>query len=530
MKLSIKAGATSQSVNVFIQNSTSTTGAGLTGLAFNTASLTAYYSFSGASAGSVVIALATLATLGTAWSTGGFLQIDSTNMPGWYRLDLPNAVLAAASGRSVSIHLQGAANMAPCPIEIELTGWDNQDAVHGGMSALPNTAVTTNASLLTSGAGTDQISNASGKVLLQATQTGVTIPTVTTLTNLPSIPANWLTAAGINAGALNGKGDWLLAANVPSNFAALGISVAGKISEVVLCDTLTTYTSNTPQTGDSFARLGAPAGASVSADIAAIKSDTGTILTDVNTGAGAIYTRLGTPAGASMSADIASVKSSVGSVTGAVGSVTGAVGSVTGAVGSITGVTFPSGFSTLTTAAIATAIFTDTTAGDFTTPGSLGHIVITQLGGTFTTTSSSIFTVAALANGPAGGGGGGGGATTAQIWQDLLSSADFATPGSIGALLKANVIPPVTSIPNFPFFLALNSDGRSPAIGKAGFISASRSIDGGAFAPCTNTATETGNGCYQINLSTQDLAYTNSVLLLFAAPGCETTILTIVPN
>ena len=40
-----------------------------------------------------------------------------------------------------------------------------------------------------------------------------------------------------------------------------------KVQGVVLVDTLTTYTGNTPQTGDSFARLGAPAGASVSADI-----------------------------------------------------------------------------------------------------------------------------------------------------------------------------------------------------------------------------------------------------------------------
>lgn len=61
------------------------------------------------------------------------------------------------------------------------------------------------------------------------------------------------------------------------------------------------------QTGDSFARLGAPAGASVSADVAAIKSDTGAILTDVNTGAGAIYTRIGAPSGASIAADIAAV-------------------------------------------------------------------------------------------------------------------------------------------------------------------------------------------------------------------------------
>ena len=49
---------------------------------------------------------------------------------------------------------------------------------------------------------------------------------------------------------------------------------SGKIDEV------SALTGNTAQTGDSYARLGGPAGASVSADIAAIKSDTGAILTD----------------------------------------------------------------------------------------------------------------------------------------------------------------------------------------------------------------------------------------------------------
>jgi hypothetical protein len=37
---------------------------------------------------------------------------------------------------------------------------------------------------------------------------GIAVGTVTTLTNLPAIPANWITAAGITAAALNGKGDW----------------------------------------------------------------------------------------------------------------------------------------------------------------------------------------------------------------------------------------------------------------------------------------------------------------------------------
>lgn len=67
-------------------------------------------------------------------------------------------------------------------------------------------------------------------------------------------------------------------------------------------------------TGDAYARLGAPAGASVSADIAAVKSETDTILTDVNTGGGAIYSRLGAPAGASIAADIAAVKVDSGAI------------------------------------------------------------------------------------------------------------------------------------------------------------------------------------------------------------------------
>jgi hypothetical protein len=45
------------------------------------------------------------------------------------------------------------------------------------------------------------------------------------------------------------------------------LTTSGKVDGVILTDTLTTYTGNTPQTGDSYARLGAPAGASVSADI-----------------------------------------------------------------------------------------------------------------------------------------------------------------------------------------------------------------------------------------------------------------------
>ena len=68
-KLKITAGTTSKLVKIFVPNSSSTTGAGLTGLVYNTAGLTAYYLREGAGA-TVAIALATQ-TLGT-WATGGF--------------------------------------------------------------------------------------------------------------------------------------------------------------------------------------------------------------------------------------------------------------------------------------------------------------------------------------------------------------------------------------------------------------------------------------------------------------------------
>jgi hypothetical protein len=51
-----------------------------------------------------------------------------------------------------------------------------------------------------------------------------------------------------------------------------------KVQGVVLADTVTTLTGHTAQTGDAYARLGAPAGASVSADVAAIKTDSGNLI------------------------------------------------------------------------------------------------------------------------------------------------------------------------------------------------------------------------------------------------------------
>lgn len=118
MKLIIKKGTTSKRVGLFIQDSSVTTGAGLTGLVFNSASLTAYYwREDEGNANATAITLAT-ATRGT-FASGGFIAKDGTNMPGAYEFGIPDAALAIGAGW-VIVMLKGATNMAPVLLEIEL--------------------------------------------------------------------------------------------------------------------------------------------------------------------------------------------------------------------------------------------------------------------------------------------------------------------------------------------------------------------------------------------------------------------------
>src|SRR5581483_8175872 len=147
-------------LDVFVQNAGATNGAGLTGLTQASSGLTCYYHVDNSNT-YVAMTLVT-ATLGT-FTANGFIVVDGTNMPGMYQLMPPNAAFSNTTARRVTFYLQGVTNMAPCVLEIALKGVDTQDAVHGGMSSLPNTAVTTNASLITSGTSTDQLSVSGGR-------------------------------------------------------------------------------------------------------------------------------------------------------------------------------------------------------------------------------------------------------------------------------------------------------------------------------------------------------------------------------
>jgi hypothetical protein len=491
--ISYKNGQTSVVLRVKLRDSSVSTGAGKTGLtgsssgliistiADNEATATTYTQ--------AATHIQTISTLGTfaapSASNCRFGEVDSTNHPGVYELQIADARFAVSSAKSLLISISGVTNLAQTDVCVPLRSVDPYDGVHGGMSALPNTACTTNASLLTSGTSTDQLSVSSGLIKVQqgtsagqldttsgqvkvqagtgngqidlvggipgglrtATAAGGSASTITLdgaasssnsfyndclvqitggtggsqtrlitgyvgSTQVATVTPNWVTnpdsssvfvimpAGRANVAAWLGTAVTAATAGVPDvnakninnvaatsvttinanlgqtqpvNFtgtggsaliksdmqdiagsavsastAQLGVNVVNIAGQAAALDgnnllkvdvedikgtastgaagyigpdwghinaptttvdlsntTIKNLDGNTVQTGDAYARLGAPAGASVSADIASVKSDTGTTLTDVNSGAGAIYSRLGAPVGASISADIA---------------------------------------------------------------------------------------------------------------------------------------------------------------------------------------------------------------------------------
>lgn len=231
----IKAGATSQIIPISIYDSSSTTGAKLAGLVFNSAGLTAYYNRTGAAGAATAITLAT-ATKGT-WATGGFVAIDGTNMPGDYELHIPDAAIASGA-TSVLVQLKGATNMVPKNIMIQLVAYDPQDTVRLGLTALPNAVAGGSAGVPVVGTGTN---NFKSDVSANVTFANTSIATAFNVSTVNGLAAGVVTATSIAASALNGKGDWnvgktgyaLSAAGVQAIWDALtsALTTAGSIGK-----------------------------------------------------------------------------------------------------------------------------------------------------------------------------------------------------------------------------------------------------------------------------------------------------------
>jgi hypothetical protein len=123
---------TSRSLAVFIADTSSTTGGGLSGVTHASSGLVLEYRRQNQSAWTSVTAVSK--TLGT-YVSGGIVADGS--LDGAYEVDFPDAAFASAAGVEwVALRIRGVANMLPVLIEIELDAVDYQDAAGFGLSRL----------------------------------------------------------------------------------------------------------------------------------------------------------------------------------------------------------------------------------------------------------------------------------------------------------------------------------------------------------------------------------------------------------
>ena len=216
-KQSVGLGTTGRIEYIYIIDSLSSTGLGKTGLVYNTSGLTCYYVRNAAS--SSVVNLITQTPTG-AWVSGGFCEIDQSNMPGIYRVDLPNAIFASGSDKAI-VMLKGAANTIPVTLEYQLTAAD------------PN--VFTSASIAST-----VWTNATRSITSNLDKDGYTVIAGV----VTSVPIQETSYVGI-ATSVWQFGSRTLTQSFPANFANLSISAAGKVS-VVQSD-LDYITSNIPE-------------------------------------------------------------------------------------------------------------------------------------------------------------------------------------------------------------------------------------------------------------------------------------------
>lgn len=139
----VKKGSTDRSVTLRVIDSTD--GTPETSVAYNTSGIDLWYRREGATKTSITEA--TLAGADAAHSDGGFLHIAD----GYCRLDLPDAAVATGANY---VDVGGTVTgMIVIGGRVRLVNFDLEDAVRGGMTALPNAAADAAGGLPISDAG-----------------------------------------------------------------------------------------------------------------------------------------------------------------------------------------------------------------------------------------------------------------------------------------------------------------------------------------------------------------------------------------
>ncbi len=530
-KLIRKKGVTSQIFHVFIQDSTSTAGAGKTGLAYNTASLACRYITPGGTLSSAVT-LEDITTLGTyAAPTSNshmrFKEVSNADpSKGLYEIHVHND-WCNPSGDSIIIMLAGATGMAQIFLEldfgtpaVDVTKWLGTAVATPTVAGVPEVDITHfNGTAGTFSSGRPEVNTTHLAGQSVTASGGVTFPAATL-------------------------------ASTTNITAAAGIVLSGVTHTGAVIPTVTTLTGHTPQTGDSFARIGAPAGASVSADVAAIKAETSSIQSDTND----IETRI--PAAlvsgkmdSSVSAIVASGLADLFDTNSGTTYASAVAGSV------VKEIADNAGGSGLTEAGIADAVWDEAISGHLgagstgnalNAAGSAGDPWSTSLPGAYgagtagkiigDNINAPIATVDAvvdaikvktdfLPSATAGSVGGvfiAGSNAATSITTALTANITGNLSGSVGSVTAAvsttSNIKQNQALANFSFLMT-DSTNHAPSTGKT--VTCTRSIDGGSFSAGTlANVSEISNGMYRVDFGAGDLNGKN-ITLRATATGCD---------
>lgn len=269
-----------------------------------------------AGAGSAGAALSAAGTAGDPWSTlipGAYGAGTAGKIVG----DNVNATISSRAAASDLVTAQADLDDIQTRLPAALVS-GRIDASVGAMAANVLTATAINADAITAAKIADGAIDAATFAAGAINAAAIAADAITAAKVADgAIDAATFAAGAINAAAI--AADAITAAKVADGTIDTATFAAGTtIPRVTLADTLTTYTGNTPQTGDSFARIGVAGAGLTNIDLP-----------------NQIFDLVGNITG-NLSGSVGSVTGAVGSVTGAVGSVTGNVGgNVTGSVGSV---------------------------------------------------------------------------------------------------------------------------------------------------------------------------------------------------
>ncbi len=115
------AGTTARTVLIFVQDSSSSTGVGKTGVSVGNTNVQMIRNLTNNTVTIATVSTTNLTALTDAYLLGGIFPVDAVNAPGWYRFDVPNAALSTgAVSAAINLMDNGANNIAPLTLEIQL--------------------------------------------------------------------------------------------------------------------------------------------------------------------------------------------------------------------------------------------------------------------------------------------------------------------------------------------------------------------------------------------------------------------------